>query len=159
MDEPTDLVLLKSLLAEVEEDVGLLFGPTLGPSGYDQTRENCWTFAWTGGDGVHFSLLDTGAGVGNNSPVVMTVPMADEPNRIVGRSLRHFLGLGLHSGFFILEQLQYDFDDTVERLERHEWEQDLSEEARAALDAVAEALQVSAWTGYRSELQMLAASD
>lgn len=158
MGEPSDLVLLKSLLADVEEDIGLLFNPALGPSGCEQTREGCWTFAWTGGDGVHFSLLDTGIGVGNNSPVVMTVPMAVEPNRVVGRNLRHFLGLGLHSGFFVLEQLQYDFDETVARLEGREWEQYLSDETRRALADAAASLQATAWVGYRSELLILAAS-
>lgn len=162
MDAPPDLVLLRTLLltrhgADVADDLGLIFHDGLKAPIYDETPRNVLTFAGTGGDGVHFSLLVRGAVVGNSSPVVMTVPCARAPNRIVGRSLRHFLGIGLHSGYFVIEQLQYDFDDTVEHLRGRDWETGLSEPARAALADIACALGISAWSDYRQELLALEA--
>ncbi len=42
--------------------------------GYWCTPSNSITFATTGGDGVHYGLLDIGSGFNDESPVVMTVP-------------------------------------------------------------------------------------
>ena len=69
-------------------------------------------FASTGGDGVHFSFLD-----GENysaSPIVMTVPMSDTYNTVVAEDLREFFSIGYHVGWFALEQLVYDPEETVE---------------------------------------------
>ncbi|HEX7130934.1 MAG TPA: hypothetical protein VF228_00070 [Iamia sp.] len=94
------------------EDEGLILHDRLAPGGYSSTPTNTVAFASTGGDGVHFSLVDLGDGPSETSPVVMTVPMAlgDDlrPNWIVGESLPEFLALGLHGGWFGLEQLAYD---------------------------------------------------
>ena len=116
MTEPSDLSTLRALLErwsaaspEAADSLGLFMSPDLKPSGYDQTPAGCLTFAWTGGDGVHFSLADLGHGITNASPVVMTVPMQfDAPNMVVGENLSEFLALGLLTGYFVLEQLAYD---------------------------------------------------
>jgi hypothetical protein len=72
---------------------------------HDATPVNAVTFASTGGDGVHFSIVEAGDGA---RPVVMTVPMAfDSPNHIVGVDMREFLALGQATGYFCLERLAY----------------------------------------------------
>jgi hypothetical protein len=59
----------------------------LDDGGYRLSSVNATMFARTGGDGVHFSLLSSGA-------VVMTVPMAFEaPNHVIGADIREFLAL------------------------------------------------------------------
>ena len=93
---------------QLMESIGLLLHDRLDRAGYTCTPANAMTFASTGGDGVHFSLLDVGDGIGEDSPVVMTVPMASEPNRIAGENLRDFLSLGIRTGYFTLENLAYD---------------------------------------------------
>ena len=78
---------------------------------YPCTPTNTLSLASTGGDGVHFGLLnardETAAG-----PVVMTVPMA-EANVVVAETLAEFLGIGSRMGWFELEQLAYDTPRTV----------------------------------------------
>jgi hypothetical protein len=94
-------------------DVGLILMNPDKPvinGGYDTTPLGSVYVAGTGGDGVHFSLLPPdGSGV---RPVVMTVPMMfDNPNVVVGGSLREFLALGCTVGYWGLEALAYDFYD------------------------------------------------
>ena len=91
-------------------ELGLIIHRHLDRLSYESTPSNVWTFASTGGDGVHFSLLDLGEGPTESSPVVMTVPMAfgdREPNWVLGESLRDFLALGRGIGYFSLDQLAY----------------------------------------------------
>ncbi len=82
-----------------------------------QTPINSFTFAQTGGDGVHFSLVTLEGKVLENSPVVMTVPMNyGKVNLIVGENLLEFLCLGEQLGYFFLEQLVYNEEETIEWL-------------------------------------------
>ncbi len=82
--------------------------------GYESTPINSITFAETGGDGVHFSLVQLHDVVSEDSPVVMTVPMQpDKPNIVVGSNLFEFLCLGSQIGYFPLEQLAYDQRTTI----------------------------------------------
>ena len=159
MDEPSDLAQLRSIVEAapdpVDEEIGLLFHRSLSPPSYDQTPRNVLTFASTGGDGVQFSLLVHDGAVGNDSAVVMTVPGARHPNRIVGRSLRHFLGLGRHSSYFVLEQFQYDFGETVQRLEKRDYWQALSRDARRLLDRLERDIKITAWSDISRELAAL----
>jgi hypothetical protein len=86
---------------------------------YATTPLNSATFASTGGDGVHFSVLNTGEG-NDSAPVVMTVPMAfDSPNHILGGDLREFLALGCRTGYLCLERLAYRWghQETLTRLQ------------------------------------------
>lgn len=159
MEASADLALLGRLLqapnSVLGDEIGLILQSELRPSGYEEAPRNVVTFASTGGDGVHFSFLDTGGGIADTSPVVMTVPMAEWPNRVVGENLRHFLGIGLHSAYFVLEQLQYDFEDSLANLINRKWQQDLSDRAQAVLAEMAGALDLAAWTDFRRELAAL----
>lgn len=146
------------MLAPWEEldSLGLLFSDRLALSSRDATPGNCLTFASTGGDGTHFSFLVRCAASPEAGPVVMTVPMEfDRPNQIVARDLRHFLGLGLHSGYFVLEQLQYSFDTTFAELDRCAYEDELSENERAALALIASQFGAAPWRNHRQELLQL----
>lgn len=103
------VALLAGLGSGADEAIGLLPVAQPGPSGYEQTPRGALTFAWTGGDGVHFSFLPAAGTEPGQWPVVMTVPMEfDRPNLIVGSNLREFLALGLRHGFLNLDYLVYD---------------------------------------------------
>ncbi len=92
----------------VLDPIGLLYGGDFPR--YDATPTNGEVFATTGGDGVYFVFLDV-----PGNPVVMVVPMAFErAHIIVGGNLREFLCLGCMCGYFGLEQLAYDWIDTIE---------------------------------------------
>ena len=95
----------------VLEPLGLMVQPDGGNFDYWCTPVNSVTFAATGGDGVHFGLLD--ADTLPTTPVVMTVPMTDAPNLVLADDFHGFLRLGYHAGFFFLEQFVYDWDDAV----------------------------------------------
>ncbi len=81
---------------------------------YFCTPRNSCSFASTGGDGVHFSFVDGRNLNGEPGPIVMTVPMADNNNFIVAEDLEEFFSIGFYVGWFGLEQLAYDFEETLE---------------------------------------------
>jgi hypothetical protein len=80
---------------------------------YFCSPQNAVTFASTGGDGVHFGLMQLPELAPDKLPVVMTVPMSDAHNIVVAESFEEFLGLGYRLGWFFLEQLAYDPAGTV----------------------------------------------
>lgn len=93
---------------------------------YDCTPLNTRLFATTGGDGVHFSLLELSASV---QPVIMTVPMnfwqtMESCNCILAENLEEFLSLGYFKGWFSLEQLFYDRDRIIKFYQSEEVETD-----------------------------------
>jgi hypothetical protein len=96
------------------DSLGLWLADDLDPGGYWCTPVNSVMFASTGGDGVHFSLIDVGSGFGERSPIVMTVPMSADPNWIVGEDLLDFLSLGLDGGYFVLGSFAYGADWDIE---------------------------------------------
>lgn len=97
--------------------IGLFLHRPLEDGGYDSTPCNCESFARTGGDGVHYNLLEINGEISDDSPVVMTVPMMfDNPNIIVGENLSEFLCLGCEVGYFALEQLAYDIKQTIQSI-------------------------------------------
>ena len=156
----TDLDILRATIAKAEaaapghvDTLGLIPGDEMRPSGYEDTPEGARTFAWTGGDGVHFSLA------GETGPVVMTVPMNwDHPNVVLGADLREFLGLGLRSGYFILEQLSYSPEEMLGALQTGIYSTQLSEDDRVALDMLREAFELREWSDIPrrfAELQQL----
>jgi hypothetical protein len=94
--------------------LGLILDQRLDQSRYSTcTPINCRTFAHTGGEGVHFSLLMTGDTIDESSPVVITIPEIGR-SFIVGENLFDFLCLGVHRGYFALEQLAFHPDLTLE---------------------------------------------
>jgi hypothetical protein len=123
---------LDALLAAVDElsarargsrgnfllDYGLALHDRLERWTYSSTPVNSVTFASTGGDGVHFGLLQSASTTGRDGPVVMTVPAARRANHVVAGSIREFLGLGCIHGWFFLEQLAYRPADAFERYAR-----------------------------------------
>jgi hypothetical protein len=101
----------------VFDPIGLMLIRPLAKKYYDSTPVNSLSFAQTGGDGVHFSLVLLSGKVSEDSPVVMTVPMNyGKVNLIVGETLIEFLSLGEQLGYFFLEQLVYNEAETIEWL-------------------------------------------
>jgi hypothetical protein len=95
-------------------DIGLILLQPPEHAWCDDTPKNGHIFAHTGGDRVHFCLLEVAGQLTEESPVVMVVPCnPDEPRLVVGDTLRDFLALGCTIGYFFLEQLVYDFDETI----------------------------------------------
>lgn len=77
---------------------------------YDSSPINTEFFATTGGDGVHYSILEISEKI---QPIIMTVPMnfGDSMrgyNWIIGENLNEFLSIGYYNGWFPIEQLCYD---------------------------------------------------
>lgn len=103
------------------DPIGLILVRSSERFTYTSTPLNTSTFAHTGGDGVHFGLVDTGDNDQDNSPVVMTVPMAfDRPNVIVGDNLLEFLNLGCRTGYWYLEELAYSWARAIEMISNSE---------------------------------------
>jgi len=79
--------------------VGLILNSTLENGGYWCSPRNALTFARTGGDGDHYSLLIKDGIIDESSPVVLTWP-SEGTQTIVGESLHDFLCFGMHGGYF-----------------------------------------------------------
>lgn len=87
------------------------------------TPTNCQTFAGTGGEGVHFSLMVIDGSINDRSPVVITTPGGgDGRSWIVGSDMRDFLSLGYHRGYFALEQLSGDQELTLTVFTNKDWQ-------------------------------------
>jgi hypothetical protein len=93
---------------ELLEEAGLIIGPLDVTHLYQATPVNTVTFASTGVNGVHFGFLAEPGRALDASPIVMTVPLAPEPNYLVGGTLHEFLSLGCRQGWAFLEQLAHD---------------------------------------------------
>ncbi|HET9394735.1 MAG TPA: hypothetical protein VFO36_01665 [Nitrospiraceae bacterium] len=140
---------------EAFEPVGLiLFAPPRN-AGYWCTPVNSLSFATTGGDGVHYSLLATEGGFTDLSPVVMTVPMCDTPNVIVGGNLKEFLALGCRFGYFSLEQLIYHPERTLAELEAQHFDPELRPVERALLQRISAHFSVAPWSHPQHRLEEL----
>lgn len=137
------------------EPVGLiLFAPPRN-GGYWCTPLSSLSFATTGGDGVHYSLLAVDGGFTDFSPVVMTVPMCDTPNVIVGGNLREFLGLGCRFGYFSLEQLVYHPERTLAELEAQQFDPEAGAVERALLQKISAYFGVTPWSDPHRRLEEL----
>jgi hypothetical protein len=102
--------------------LGLLFFREMRTRFYPCTPKNVVSFAGTGGEGVHFSLLVEDDKATEESPVVVTIPESFE-NHIVGENLFDFLCLGVDRGFFALEQLHaLALEKTLEVYSTPDWE-------------------------------------
>jgi hypothetical protein len=94
--------------ASALEDAGLGLVPLETVHLFQATPVNSVTFASTGASGVHFGFVPVPGQPLDRSPVVMTVPLADDPNHVVGGSLVEFLSLGCRRGWSFLDQLAFD---------------------------------------------------
>lgn len=156
MDVPTELERLWRMVggdfSDANDDWNGKFDPIglilLAPPrhmGYWCTPSNSVTFATTGGDGVHYGWLQDKENDPNNSPIVMTVPMADQPNLIVGASFVDFLSLGCRFGYFALEGLVYDFPAAVEELEMEKFDPEASAEEKSLLSGLSKEFDLEPW--------------
>jgi hypothetical protein len=103
--------------------LGLILDQKLDQSRYSFcTPLNCQTFAHTGGEGVHFSFRLQDGMVRESSPAVVTIPAMGGQNFVVGENLFDFLCLGVHRGFFALEQLAYYPELTLEVFTNPDWQ-------------------------------------
>ena len=98
---------------------------------YDSSPINTEVFATTGGDGVHYSILEISEKI---QPVVMTVPMnfgdsMRDYNWIIGENLIEFLSIGYFNGWFPIEQLCYDNEWAIEFYSKENMEEDYQNEA------------------------------
>lgn len=135
--------------------VGLILLAPPRHGGYWCTPQNSIAFATTGGDGVHYSWVILPGTPIDCSPIVMTVPMSDTPNVIVGANLREFLCLGCRFGYFALEQLVYDFDRTVSALENGELDAEATNQERNLLNRLSTALDLNPWEDPLARLKSL----
>ncbi len=137
------------------EPVGLiLFAPPRN-GGYWCTPVNSLSFATTGGNGVHYSLLAVDGGFTDFSPVVMTVAMCDTPNVIVGGKLTEFLALGCRFGYFSLEQLIYSPERALAELEAQRFDPEAGGIERALLHRISSHFDVSPWSEPHRRLREL----
>ena len=98
---------------------------------YDSSPINTEVFATTGGDGVHYSILEISEKI---QPVVMTVPMnfgdsMRDYNWIIGENLIEFLSIGYFNGWFPIEQLCYDNEWAIDFYSKENMEEDYQNEA------------------------------
>jgi hypothetical protein len=143
-----------SELSYVFDAIGLFLDRPLSNHGYDTTPVNSSTFASTGGDGVHYGLLFVDGKVNDDSPVVMTVPCnrPDEANVILGKNLHEFLCLGCQTGYFGLEQLVYQREETLALFQQPE---PVSEREEQLLSLLKTELQLTPWKNVEARLDEL----
>lgn len=139
-EEPQAIVLDHPLLDELREvaaevkvrfkspwgkgnliDLGLGVSEELSYSHYDWCSPlNCATFASTGVDGTHFSLLLYDGGIVSDSPVIMTTPANMGRSVVVGENLFDFLCLGSRWGY-ALDRLADSHRGDLENLIDANW--------------------------------------
>jgi hypothetical protein len=98
---------------------------------YDCSPINTEEFARTGGDGVHYSVLEISQKI---QPIVMTVPMnfgdsMREINWIVAENLNEFLSIGYYNGWFPIEQLCYDNNWVIDFYSKEDMEENYQQGA------------------------------
>ncbi|MFN0010716.1 MAG: hypothetical protein ACKVS8_03630, partial [Phycisphaerales bacterium] len=141
-----------------DDEVGLILEIKEGPWEYEWTPLNADTFATTGGDGEHYSILHVNDGRSiDECPIVMTVPMAFEAaNHIVGETFREFLCLAGHVGFTVPPGLAYESERAralrTLALSRRE---DTDTEGRARLELFSKRLSLAPWPHVEQRLEDL----
>lgn len=98
---------------------------------YDSSPINTTIFAMTGGDGVHYSILEISE---EKQPIVMTVPMnfgdsMKDYNIIIAENLIEFWSIGFYNGWFPIEQLCYDKEETLNFFANENMEEDYQKDA------------------------------
>jgi hypothetical protein len=140
------------------ESIGMLLDRRFHHSGYDTTPANALTFAGTGGDGVHFSLIAVRGAIDERSPVLMSVPAARQTEFIVGADFRDFMAFGARRGFFYLEQVAYRADAFFKAYTgASEGSVGATEEETILLDRLRRVFAVSPWPNARKHFDELQA--
>lgn len=134
------------------DPIGLILQIPPKREDYWCTPLNALTFARTGGDGTHYSLLSLPRVSRVEQPIVMTVPMSDEPNVVVGANLRDFLALGCRFGYFALEQLVYDRRETIALLKLREFDAERSPSEIRMLKRLAKTFDLRPWSDPKRHL-------
>jgi len=138
------------------EPIGLILEKPPVHYNYDETPLNTTCFAHTGGDSVHFSFLHVDGQVSDDSPIVMTVPECESPNLIVGANLIEFLRLGCRAGYFHLDGLTDNLDETIGRIEAAEEQFDqLDESSQNLFDALCLEFGLFPWHDIETRLREL----
>lgn len=146
--------------------VGLKLSNRLENGGYVSTPTNSLQFAYTGGEGVHFSFLSDVPITHDTPPVIVTIPAAfGSENFVLGENLSDFLCLGMHRGYFALEQLGYNYDETVAvysdpawqpKTTHHDWVgYRVDDRKRAILAFLSQKLALVPWGNVKEKLAML----
>lgn len=137
------------------DPIGLILYVPPKCGGYWCTPVNSLTFAATGCDGTHYGLLCLPERRRDEQPVVMTVPMSDGANVVVGETLREFLALGCRVGYRNLEGLVYQRDETLATLERDEYDSEDSPDEIAMLRTLAATFGLRPWPNPKARLAEL----
>ncbi|MDR2875325.1 MAG: hypothetical protein LBV44_05290 [Methylobacillus sp.] len=137
------------------ESIGLILERPPSNGGYPDTPVNSVAFAYTGGDGVHYSWLVLPDRPVDLSPIVMTVPMGDTPNVIVGESFHDFLCLGSRSGYFSLEQISYQPEEAINALASQDFDPEIGDTERDFLQRLAKEFNLAPWSAPNQRLTVL----
>ncbi len=137
------------------DPIGLILLGKLERETYFCTPQNSITFAITGGNGVHYGLLDIGEGYSDSSPVVMTVPMSDTHNTIVGGNLVDFLCLGCRQGYLSLDELVHSRDKTLRLLDSCVFNEYADTREMQLFDALTKEFDLSPWDDHAARLTEL----
>jgi hypothetical protein len=123
--------------------IGLILQDELKTGGYWCSPKNALTFASTGGDGDHYSLLIRDGRIDDKSPVVLTRP-AEGTQHIVGESLHDFLCFGMHGGYFQI--IREPAAGRVRGEGGHWFYDDVEEDHRLVLQKLAKELKLKPWS-------------
>jgi hypothetical protein len=130
------------------------------------TPINSLAFAWTGGDGVHFSFLVQNGRIDADSPVIMTSPANSlDENLIAAGNFEKFLEFGLPRSLFGLEQLAYNLTETLHVYGKKDWKPTTKEHydvgyvpeegEQDVINFVVESLQLKPFSYSEAEFQAL----
>ena len=120
--------------------------------GYWCTPTNTVSFATTFGDGVHFGFLCKDGIPLEDSPIVMTLPSADTSNIIVGENLIEFLSLGCRTGYFELEQIEYQPEFQIPIMDSQVYSTEATNEEIGLLKTIESEFNLKPWIDYASRL-------
>lgn len=137
------------------DPIGLILQIPPKREDYWCTPLNALTFARTGGDGTHYSLVSLPKLPRSEQPIVMTVPMGDTPNVIVGENLREFLALGCRFGYVALEHLVHQPTETITVLKRRKYNEDATARDIRMLQLIERTFRLKPWTDPRKRLAEL----
>ena len=122
--------------------LGLILNKELEFGGYWCSPKNALTFARTGGDGDHYSLLIHDDRIDEKSAVVLTWP-SEGDQQIVGENLYDFLCFGMHGGYFQINSVSSE--SPPPNAPRHWFCEHVDEQNRKLLTFLASELGLKPW--------------